>query len=84
MKLFFIAILVFNIGSNLRLLVLTSWLGITVKDKKVSASDERAAAEEKELSKKRHLNVVFIGHVGRFIHFMAARSIDWWLLGYIL
>ncbi|KAF5445471.1 hypothetical protein F2P56_034518 [Juglans regia] len=34
-----------------------------VKDKKVSASDNNRAAEEKELSKKRHLNVVFIGHV---------------------
>lgn len=55
--------------------MLTSWLGIAVKDKKVSASDNRAA-EEKELSKKRHLNVVFIGHVGRFIHFMAVLNID--------
>jgi hypothetical protein len=47
--------------------MLTYWLGITVKDKEISAPDDEA----KELPKKRHLNVVFIGHVGRLIHFMA-------------
>ena len=38
-----------------------------MKDKEISAPDDEA----KELPKKRHLNVVFIGHVGRLIHFMA-------------
>jgi hypothetical protein len=39
-----------------------------VKDKEISASDKPVV--EKELPKKRHLNVVFIGHVGRLIHFI--------------
>lgn len=50
--------------------MLTSWLGIIVKENENSALDEEATFE-KELPKKRHLNVVFIGHVGTLICFMA-------------
>ena len=41
-----------------------------MKEKENSALDDEAAFE-KELPKKRHLNVVFIGHVGTLIRFMA-------------
>ncbi|XP_065625966.1 uncharacterized protein LOC112026277 isoform X2 [Quercus suber] len=44
-----------------------------VKEKENSALDDEAAFE-KELPKKRHLNVVFIGHVGTLICFMAIRK----------
>lgn len=63
--------------------MLTSWLGITVKDKEISASDNKPVVE-KEVCKKRHLNVVFIGHVGRLIHFMVFLYLKLLASGYIL
>jgi peptide chain release factor subunit 3 len=41
-----------------------------VKDKEVPApEDVEAVVEMEQYNKKRHLNVVFIGHVGRSICF---------------
>lgn len=41
-----------------------------VKDKEVPApEDVEALVEMEQDNKKRHLNVVFIGHVGRSIYF---------------
>lgn len=36
------------------------------KDKEMSTHEEDKELDEKEENKKRHLNVVFIGHVGKF------------------
>ena len=45
-------------------------LCFVVKDKKVPVSEDVGApVEMEEDNKKRHLNVVFIGHVGRLICF---------------
>jgi hypothetical protein len=54
-----------------------------VKDKEISASDKKPVVE-KEVSKKRHLNVVFIGHVGRLMHFMVFLYLKLLASGYIL
>lgn len=40
-----------------------------VKDKEISAPQD-VELEEAEVTKKRHLNVVFIGHVGELINLM--------------
>lgn len=48
---------------------------LTVKDKAVSApGDVETPDEMEEDNKKRHLNVVFIGHVGRLIYYMILPS----------
>lgn len=47
------------------------FLVVIAKDKELSAPvDVEAPDEMEEDNKKRHLNVVFIGHVGRFICFL--------------
>lgn len=53
-----------------------------MKDKEISASVKPVV--EKELPKKRHLNVVFIGHVGRLINFMVFLYLNLLGSGYIL
>lgn len=37
-----------------------------MKDMEVAAVDDAEVSDEMETEKKRHLNVVFIGHVGRY------------------
>lgn len=37
----------------------------SAKEKEVSLADENEVEEDLELDRKRHLNVVFIGHVGK-------------------
>lgn len=46
--------------------MLISFLGLLVKE--ISAPEDIEGPEDAEGYKKRHLNVVFIGHVGRFIY----------------
>lgn len=43
------------------------WPGCVVKEKDVSAAEDIQSHEEMEGTKKRHLNVVFIGHVGMLV-----------------
>ena len=42
------------------------FLGLSVKE--ISAPEDNEESEEVEGDMKRHLNVVFIGHVGRFMY----------------
>lgn len=49
-----------------------------MKEKQISAPE--VVEEEVEVNKKRHLNVVFIGHVGRFFSFVFIMIVDFMLL----
>ena len=47
--------------------VLTPWTWFVVKDKEIPPVQEED--DEAEMMKKRHLNVVFIGHVGKLMNY---------------
>lgn len=47
--------------------MLIGWPGFLVKHKEVSAVEDAESQQETEGNNKRHLNVVFIGHVGRLM-----------------